>query len=179
MKIVILGAPGSGKGTQAKLLSKDLKLKHVITSDLIKEEIKKKTPKGKLLGLYMYNGKLIPDNLVDQIIKSSLPKNNFILDGYPRTIEQAEFLEKLNKPDKVIFLEVSDNILKERILKRSKIENRVDDTIDIIKIRLEVYKKETKPLLDYYKNKILKISGNNQPETINKEIIKRLRHPKS
>ena len=100
MKIIILGAPGSGKGTQARLLAKKLKLKHIVASDLIKKEISKKNENARLINLYLKQGKLIPDKIVDSIIKENIQKNNFILDGYPRTIEQAEFLNKLNKPDK-------------------------------------------------------------------------------
>jgi len=175
MKIIILGAPGSGKGTQARLLAKKLKLKHIVASDLIKKEISKKNENARLINLYLKQGKLIPDKIVDSIIKENIQKNNFILDGYPRTIEQAEFLNKLNKPDKIILLDTPDKILKERLLKRAKIENRIDDKLSIIKIRLEVYKKEIKPLLDYYKKNLIKINGDNHQESIKNQILKALK----
>src|SRR3989344_913570 len=120
MKLIMLGAPGSGKGTQAKLLAKDLKLKHV-SSDILRKEIKKGTNMGKIFKEYMDRGDLIPDNLINKFVIKNMPKNNFILDGYPRRIKEAEFLDEKNKPEKVVFLKVNYNILKKRLLKRAKI----------------------------------------------------------
>ena len=172
----MLGPPGSGKGTQAKLLAEDLKLKHIVASDLIKEEIKNSSSKGKLMKSYLTQGKLVPENLVGSLIKEVLPENNFLLDGYPRTVMQAEFLDGLNKPNKVIFLDAPIKILKDRMLKRAKIENRVDDTPEIINLRLEIYKKETNPLLDYYKDRLIKVNGNRSVEEIEKELLKKLKN---
>ena len=174
MKLIILGPPGSGKGTQAELISKDFKLKHIIASDLIKNEIKNKTKEGKLMNLYLSQGKLVPDELIIPIFKKNIPKNNYILDGFPRTLKQAEFLNEISKADKIIFLDVPKKVIKERLVKRAKIENRIDDNLKIINIRLEVYEKDTKPLLDYYKNNLILIQGNKTVNEIEKDIIKKL-----
>ena len=104
-----------------------------------------------------------------------LPKNNFITDGYPRRVREAEFLDSIRKIDKVIFLDVPFHVLKTRLLKRAKIEGRDDDNIDTIKHRFKVYREETQPVLKYYKNKILLIDGDNTPETIEKELLKLLK----
>ncbi len=175
MKLIIFGAPGSGKGTQAKLLSKQFKLKN-INSNLLREEISKNTQLGKIFSKYMNQGKLVPSKLIDNFFKKKIPKNNFILDGYPRKIEEAEYFSTYNSPDKIIFLDVPNTILKKRLLKRAKIEHRIDDTPKIIEERFKVYRNETKPVLKYYKGQIITIKGNKKPDIIHKEILKALKN---
>ena len=97
-----------------------------------------------------------------------------MLSGFPRTLKQAEFLNEISKADKIIFLDVPKKVIKERLVKRAKIENRIDDNLKIINIRLEVYEKDTKPLLDYYKNNLILIQGNKTVNKIEKDIIKKL-----
>lgn len=175
MKVVILGPPGSGKGTEAKLVSKILKLKYISSSGALREEIKKGTNVGKNIKVLMDRGELVDSEVIDKIIKNFIPKNNYIIDGYPRKISEAVYLDNFNKPNIILFLDVPFSVLKKRILNRAKIENRSDDTLEVIKHRYSVYKKETEPLLKYYKDRIIKIDGNRSIEVIKKDIIKRLK----
>ena len=173
MKLVILGPPGSGKGTQAKLLVKKFKLKYISGSALISEEIKKRVKHADLFKKDMAAGLLIPDRFMDYLIKKHLPKDNYLSDGYPRRTKEANFLDKLNKPDIVIFLDVPMNITKARMIKRAKIENRIDDTPKIITRRIKIYKKETMPVINHYKKLglLMNINGIGSINKINKEII--------
>ena len=182
MKLIFLGAPGAGKGTQAEIISKELNIPTISTGDMIREALKNGTEMGLKAKSYMESGALVPDEVVIGIVKERLSKddckNGFILDGFPRTIPQAEALDSMGvEIDLVIDLEVSDDIIINRmsgrrvfekcgktyhtINKPSKIEGvcdvctgaliqRKDDHIDTVKTRLETYHKETEPLKDYY-----------------------------
>ncbi len=172
MKLVILGPPGSGKGTQAKLLVKRLRLNYISGSDIIKKEIKKGRKDANLMKKDMALGKLIPDELMDSLMKKHIPKDNYLSDGYPRRINEALFIDRLNKPNFVIFLDVPFNIVKDRLIKRTKIENRVDDTPKVIYKRIKVYKKETKPVINHYKKLgiLLKVNGVGSVNEVDKRI---------
>ena len=170
MKIVIIGAPGSGKGTQANILSKELKLKHIVASDIIKKETRKNISIKKIIE----HGDLLPEKIIEPRMKKHMPKNNFIIDGYPRKISQARILDKINKPDIVLVLEAPLTLLKKRLLKRAGIEKRADDNEKTIEHRSKVYNKETKPLLKYYKNRIIKIDAKGTPEKVNKKIMDKI-----
>ncbi len=165
MKLLIFGPPGSGKGTQAQLLSKDFKLEH-ISSDILREEIKKGTLLGKKIQSYMQKGDLVPDDLMISLVKNNLSKNNFILDGFPRTLKEAKFLDKYNKPDNVIVLDVPFHTLKSRLLKR----NRNDDTPELIKHRFKVYSEQTAPILKFYKDRIILVDGDRKVEEIEEDL---------
>lgn len=171
MKIIIFGPPGSGKSTIARELSKYFKLKYV-SSDILRREVKSNSRLGKIIKIYMEGGELIPSNIMDSIIKINLPKNNFILDGYPRTLKEAKFLSNLNKPDKVVVLYIGFHTAKSRLLKRAKIEGRSDDTPELIAHRFKIYKKQTLPVLKCYKDKIIKVNANKKPEEVKKYIVK-------
>lgn len=176
MRLIILGPPGSGKGTQAKILSEELRLKHLSSGDLLRKEVSKKTVLGNKIKKYLDKGNLIPDKLMDGFIKRILPKDNFLIDGYPRRLKEAEFLDSISNIDKIIFLDVPFHTIKSRLLKRAKIEGRSDDTPETIKHRFKVYREETQPLLKYYKNKIVLVDGDRTPEDIEKDIIKLLKN---
>ena len=116
MKLILLGPPGSGKGTMSERLTKDFKLKHISPGEIFRDEIEKKTQLGQEIRKYMEGGGLVPDNLTNEIIKLEIEKQKkFLLDGYPRTIGQAQALSKVVKIDKVILLEVSEKTAIERI----------------------------------------------------------------
>ena len=160
MQIIVFGPPGAGKGTQAKKIAAHYNLPHLSTGDIFRENIKNETPLGKKVKSILNAGELVPDETVVELINSELDKAEYsggvILDGFPRTVAQAEsldnYFEKRNKKiDSFITLEVPENELVKRILSRG--EGRSDDTPEKVRNRLEVYKNETEPVLNYYKEK--------------------------
>jgi len=159
VNIILFGPPGAGKGTQAKYLVEKFKLFHVSTGDLLRNEIKKKSDIGKKIVNEMNDGKFVSDDIVNELIKDIVldpqKKENFIFDGYPRSISQAKNLDLLlgsseQKIDLVIFLNVNKDTLIKRIEKRKIIEKRSDDKLDTILKRYDTYMKTTKPVLDFY-----------------------------
>ena len=194
MRIVIFGPPGSGKGTYATLLKKRLGIPHISTGDLVREEIRNKTLLGYEIEKYSNAGKLVPDDVITQILKKRLTPDlskGFILEGYPRSIDQAKQLESLAKIDVVINLNVPDRVIVERLSARVQCKNcgtiynertlkprvtgkcdkcggelfkRADDQPAVILERLKVYKETSAPVVDYYrKRKLLKEIRNDDP----------------
>lgn len=160
LNIVIFGAPGSGKGTQSAKLVEKYGLKHLSTGDILREEIKAETELGKLADSYMSKGHLVPDELVidmlDDIIGRHGDAEGFIFDGFPRTLAQGEALGKMLKKhgvdvDAVISLEVEEEELIDRLLKRGQISGRTDDNRETIESRLKVYHSQTEPLKEFYR----------------------------
>ena len=161
INIVIFGAPGSGKGTQSDKIVEKYGFKHISTGDVLREQIKKESPLGVMAKQYIDNGQLIPDSLMDDILAhvsdSLCPCDGVIFDGFPRTIPQAENLEALlqkrnTQVSVMIDLEGPDELLVERLLNRGKTSGRDDDNEETIKKRLEVYYRQTAPLIEWYKN---------------------------
>lgn len=162
LNIVIFGAPGSGKGTQSAKLVEKYGLKHLSTGDILREEIKADTELGKLAGSYMSKGHLVPDELVIDILDNMIGKHSdtkgFIFDGFPRTLAQGEalgqMLEKHGEDiDAVLSLEVEEEELIDRLLKRGQISGRTDDNRETIESRLKVYHSQTEPLKEFYRTK--------------------------
>ncbi|MGO5064318.1 adenylate kinase [Clostridium sporogenes] len=188
MRVILLGPPGAGKGTQAKLISKKFSIPHISTGDIFRANIKEKTPLGIEAKRYIDNGQLVPDEVTIGIVKDRLTKddcdNGFLLDGFPRTVAQAEaldeFLKGINKDlDVALLTKVPEEFILERMTGRRvctscgasyhirfnppKVEGkcdicdneliqRKDDTEATVKERLEVYSKQTYPLINYYKD---------------------------
>jgi adenylate kinase len=160
--IVIFGAPGSGKGTQSELLIKHYGLGHISTGDVLRDEIKKGTELGKLAASYIDGGNLIPDDLMISILDNVYDSygrghKGVIFDGFPRTIPQAEALKKMlfERGDKVaamIELDVPEDELMARLIKRGEESGRSDDNAETIKKRLDVYHSQTSPLIEWYEN---------------------------
>ncbi len=161
-RLIFMGPPGAGKGTQAKIICDDLKIPQISTGEILRASIQA----GKELGLkakkYMDAGDLVPDEVVIGIIRERIVepdcKNGFLLDGFPRTIEQAkaldEMLKELNRNlDVVLNLSVPEDELLKRLLERAKIEGRSDDNEETIKNRLNNYNQKTFPLIQYYREK--------------------------
>ena len=161
MQIIIFGPPGAGKGTQANYIAERYKIPHISTGDLLRGAVKNETEVGLLAKSYMDKGELVPDSVVIEIIKqklANLENNKFMLDGFPRTVAQAEALDEMLKEislklDAVIFLDVDDEEVISRILKRQEIEGRQDDTAEVVRNRLNVYGQRTSPLTNYYESK--------------------------
>jgi adenylate kinase len=156
--VIFLGPPGSGKGTQAQRLSGKLDIPHISTGDILREAVAKATPLGQQAKSYMEKGDLVPDALLLDLVRERLRQEDtargWILDGFPRTVVQAEFMDELLKEltDTVwhaINLEVADEILLDRLLGRG----RQDDTAETIGHRLEVYHRQTEPVLGYYRER--------------------------
>lgn len=169
MRIVFLGPPGAGKGTQAEIISKKLNLRKISTGDILRSEMEKETELGKIAKSYMEKGELVPDEVMIKIIENNIKNlNGFILDGFPRTLNQAIELEKITKIDKVIYLNVPDDEIKKRLLNRG----RLDDKPEVIENRIKVYREQTQPLIEFYKNKgiLYEIDGIGAIEEITKRI---------
>ncbi len=160
MNVVIFGAPGSGKGTQSEKLIEKYGLHHISTGEVLRDHIARKTPIGQIANTYISQGQLIPDSLMIQILEDIIDnepkaKDGVILDGFPRTIPQAEALKRFFERrgmnlDHVIGLEVPEDELVDRMIKRGQQTGRADDNLDTIKNRLKVYHESTTPLRDYY-----------------------------
>ncbi len=200
MKLLIFGIQGSGKGTQSKLIAEEFRLKHISTGDLFREEIDKKSKEGREISLYIDKGNLVPDELTNRVLKKNIPKDNFILDGYPRNLFQAEFLDKINKLDKILYIKLSENEVMRRLSLRynckkcniiygankmpkkegfcdncnKTLEKRKDDNEDAIKKRINIFNKETLPLVDFYKDKLIEINGEQGVEDVFNDIKKAL-----
>lgn len=181
MKLILLGAPGSGKGTQAAYITAKYNLPHISTGDIFRENIKNKTPLGVKIKEIIDAGNFCPDELTVEVVKERLSKPDcqagYLLDGFPRNIYQAEALDMFCAPDKVVDLDVDLNKIEKRITGRRScpdcggsyhvdfLENkeicpecganlivRKDDNPEVVKNRLAVYSRQTEPLIDYYKN---------------------------
>lgn len=164
LNIVIFGAPGSGKGTQSENLIAHYKLFHISTGDVLRDHIRRGTELGKTAKEYIDQGQLIPDELMIDILAQVIDDNKkkskkgVIFDGFPRTIPQAEALETLlnergTKVSAVIGLEVPEEELIDRLVKRGQMSGRSDDNEETIKKRLDVYHNQTSPLQEFYKEK--------------------------
>jgi adenylate kinase len=180
----MFGPPGSGKGTYASRLSAKLNTPHISTGDLVRDEIKNQTEMGKRINDYSAHGRLVPDSTICQLLQKRISQpdctKGFILDGFPRTIPQAQEFEKICTTDLVINLDVPDTVVIERLSARLTCKNcgavynerslkprtegrcdkcngvlykREDDCRDIVEERLQVYRKQTQPLLEYYRKK--------------------------
>ncbi len=181
--LVMFGAPGSGKGTQAKQMAEKFNLEHVSTGDLFRYEISHKTPLGLKAQEIINRGDLCPDDITLGMLRNHIEKHDdvkgFIFDGVPRTIKQAEMLDDptfFTNLDitKVIYLKVEMEEVQARILKRAEIEQRADDTPATVKARVENFFAQTMPLVDYYRNqgKLVEINGMQDIEHVFADICK-------
>jgi len=184
MKIVFFGPPGSGKGTQAKLLVKELNILHLSTGDILREKLSDGDKLSIKLKEIMSSGNLVSDEIINQIIANKLMSikcsKGFILDGYPRTISQSEFLLTFSKSNSLNFdiifdFKINFKLVEERILSRSKQEQRSDDNIEVIKTRLDKYIEVTHPVSQFFSvnfsQKFFTIDASQEVFKIQKELI--------
>ncbi len=203
MKLILLGPPGAGKGTQASILSEKLNIITISTGAMLRAAVKENTPLGQKAKNYLDNGQLVPDELVVSIVDERLKKddckNGFILDGFPRTVKQAEALDAVIEIDKVLSLEVDDDVIVERLSGRRECSKcatpyhilfnppktegkcdkcggdlicRADDNEDTIKKRLKVYHEQTEPIKSYYmqQGKVVIAHGKEKLEDTVREV---------
>ncbi|MBT5875551.1 MAG: adenylate kinase [Candidatus Latescibacteria bacterium] len=155
MRLIMLGAPGAGKGTQAQILAEYLKVPHISTGDLLRVEIQNSTPVGLQAMEYIRAGELVPDSIMIQVLEERLRdpdcSEGFILDGFPRTLSQARYLgTTLRRMKREIDSVVNIDVDQQLILGRLAIRQRTDDDPKTVKHRLDVYHRETAPLIDFY-----------------------------
>jgi adenylate kinase len=177
--LLFLGAPGAGKGTQAELLSKTNSYLHLSTGELLRKEIEMNTSLGKQVKDIMNHGELVSDELVLEIVKQNLDKDNngWILDGYPRNLSQAnslnEVLNEINQPLELVFyLDIPEDVLVKRLLLRG----RKDDTEETIRRRVDIYKQTTEPLIKYFQDLSLLeyIDADRDLKTISSDIKQKM-----
>jgi adenylate kinase len=174
MNLLLIGPPGSGKGTQGQLLSERLGLVHIAAGDVLRAEVEAETPIGKAVADYLNRGELVPDEIIIELLMPmvvhAVEDKGYVLDGFPRSVGQALVARSLAEeagatPDAVIYLEASRDELVRRILERAKIEGRSDDTEEVIHNRLQVFDEATHPLIDYYRSRgLLHVIDANQTE---------------
>ena len=187
MNLILFGPPGAGKGTQAKFLIDKFNITQISTGDMLREEVNSNSDLGKVAKSIMDKGDLVSDEIIMSIIKERIKKqdckNGFILDGFPRTLIQAENLDNLLKKmklkiNKVIEINVDEELLLKRIMNRASESKNIrdDDNSNILKNRITVYKKDTLPVLRYYKdlNKLKTVDGMQSIEKVSEDILKLL-----
>lgn len=182
MRIVLLGAPGSGKGTQAALLFEQLGLTHISTGELLRGAAKNGTELGLKAKSIIERGDLVPDEIMLGIIEERLSQadvaNGFILDGYPRNVDQARSLDvvlaRLDTPlDDAIQIDVDPEAVIKRIAKRAQEEGRADDSEDVVRNRMKIYEEKTAPVVDYYANQglLTRVLGDGSVEEVLQRIL--------
>lgn len=183
MNLIILGPQGSGKGTQANLLSNKYGLKHISSGELLRQEASSGSDKGQIIKKILERGELVPFETIVDVLEPEMrsAKKGFILDGTPRDIKQAEYLDWFLKEndlniDKVILLEIPRETSFERLSKRALIEHRTDDTPEAINERLSIYEKNTLPVVENYRRqgKLLVVDGTPDIDSIFKELVTKL-----
>ena len=203
MKLVLLGAPGAGKGTQAVFLKDKHGLVHISTGDILRQNVKDETPLGLEAKKYMDAGQLVPDEVVMNMMKDKLESlggaKGFMLDGFPRTVKQAEFLEGITDLDGVVMFVVSDDDIVKRLLNRAvcrscgaitswdnekcpacggELYRRADDNEETIRSRLKVFHEQTEALIEFYRARklLLEVDATGMPEEIFERVLALLNH---
>ena len=181
-RLVLLGPPGAGKGTQAKILCEKLGIAHISTGDMLRRAAEEGTEIGLKAKEIMNSGHLIPDDLMVSVIRERVAKSDcakgYILDGFPRTVPQAEALKKVLAEEDaalagVILFDVYDADIKARLANRRSAESRVDDSAEVQEKRLKVYREQTEPLIEYYRGLCLlsSVDGTGSIEDVTARLV--------
>ena len=180
MRLVLVGPPGAGKGTQAAVLSEKLGVPHISTGDLFRAHISQQSELGREVQRYIDAGDLVPDAVTNEMVRQRLndedARHGFLLDGFPRNVAQADVLAKILAGDghslnAVIEFRVAEDELVQRLLARG----RTDDTEDVIRYRQQVYRQETAPLLDYYRDRLLTVDAVGDVDDVTERVLSALR----
>jgi adenylate kinase len=182
MRLLIMGPPGAGKGTQAKFIADHFDIPAISTGDIFRANVSQGTPLGVEAKRYMDAGEYVPDEVTNRMVRNRIDEpdaeHGFLLDGYPRTLAQVEELDGMIKHtghqlDAVVVLTVDSEEIVQRLLQRAEIEGRADDTEDVIRRRQEVYVEQTQPLIDVYKQRGLvhEVDGLGEVEDVTKRIF--------
>jgi adenylate kinase len=181
MNIVLMGPPGSGKGTQAGRIAAALGCEHLSTGDLLRAEITAGTPLGEAVAGVVSAGELIPDGMVSELVlpraRTAAAATGYLLDGYPRSLPQARaLLDSEIPPDRVIALDAPAPVLVKRILRRARVEGRADDTFEVIEHRLRVFAESTRPVLDLFAERglLCTVTATGPPDTVTSSILDQL-----
>lgn len=169
-RVILIGPPGAGKGTQAKMLAEKLDIPAISTGEIFRSHISRRTELGVLAQSYIKNGNLVPDEVTDALVRDRLGEADavagFLLDGYPRNVHQVEALDAILSDsdlalDAVVELTVPDGDIMGRLLRRAGLENRADDTEEVIAHRIALYHRETEPLMSVYRERgiLLNVDG--------------------
>lgn len=184
-RLIMVGPPGAGKGTQAKTLTAELGIPNISTGAIFRENMANNTELGLQAQQYMNAGNLVPDEITNAMVRDRLAQpdaaEGFLLDGYPRNAAQVEELDKIladmgTQIDAVVELDIPDDAIVDRLLKRAAMEKRADDTEDVIRHRIEVYHDETEPVVSAYaeRDMLLKVDGQGDIEEIRQRIVQAL-----
>ena len=182
MRLIIMGAPGAGKGTQDPSIATHYGIQAITTGDIFRANVKQKTPLGLKVEAIMAAGDYVPDELTEQIVADRLDQDDaqsgFLLDGFPRTLHQVGALddylaERGHQLDAVLSLTVDTAALIQRLLKRAQIEGRADDSEETIRHRMDVYQQDTSPLIDDYRDRglLIEVDGDGQIAEVSERIF--------
>lgn len=182
MNVLLIGPPGSGKGTQGQRLAERLGLRHIAAGDLLRKEVADETPIGMKVSGLIERGELVPDDVIIDLVLPAvrdavLNGNGYLLDGFPRSVEQAQLVRGVvdddHSADHAIYLDAPRDELVRRILARAEVEGRSDDTEDVVKNRLQVFEDETRPLIAYYEGRgvLRNIDATRSPEEVTERIL--------
>jgi len=186
MRLILFGPPGAGKGTQAVAISKAFSLPHIATGDIFRDNVRNETDLGRQAKLYMDQGALVPDDVVIAMVDERLTRDDvsdgFLLDGFPRTVAQAKALDEVltghgTAVDAVLRLLVDDEELVSRLLQRAQEQGRSDDTREVVQTRLQVYREETEPLVDRYRQQgvLHEIDGQGSIDEVRERVLDTVR----
>ena len=197
MKVLMIAPPGAGKGTQGKVIAGHFGIPHIATGDLLRDHVSRQTELGQQVQAVMSRGELVPDEIVLQMVRDAfenLPGDGYVLDGLPRTMEQAKALYDIAvelglTADVALHLQVDDAVLVQRLLARAAEAGRADDTEDVIRHRLALYREVTHPILEWYGERgiLVAVDGDRPAELVSRHVLTALevlrqvvdRHPEA